>query len=132
MSGITKTDTLKTIYREVLIGFERYSFTEEQVRLNEGDFESALNDLQACKECDGEICRTTVNYRCKRPHRHYENRHRCGDECYPGTDRAYIALYHAGCAVNNAPVFAVHRCPGVTERKKMILDAITARPWWDK
>jgi len=133
MGAVTSSGgkSLKAKYREVLIGFEKYSFSEEQIRVNEGYFESALRDLEACQECDGSICRTTVNHRCARPYLHHEDIRRCGDECF-GNERAYIALYRAGCATYKAPVFAVHLCPGAAERKRQILEAITAKPWRDK
>lgn len=114
MGAVTSSGgkSLKAKYREVLIGFERYNFTEEQIYEADRDFELAAADLEACKACDGESCKTMVNHHCDNP-----------------GHRAYYALWHKGCRTYGRPTFAVHMCPGPLERKEELLRKKT-RNWW--
>ena len=130
-AGAATKDSLKTRYREILIGFERYSFTEEQIYETRHDFELALHDLAACKACDGEICKTMNNHRCSNSYWHHQKGRPCTDACYPLRNRAYYALDHRGCNTYERPTFAVHLCPGPLERKEQMLGKKT-RAWWDE
>ena len=49
--SVATQETLKQRYKDVLCEFERFSFSEEQIRINQGLFEIALNDLHACQKC---------------------------------------------------------------------------------
>lgn len=131
MGAVTEGESLKVKYREVLIGYERYSFTEEQIYEERYEFDLALKDLKACEECDGELCRTITNHRCSNPY--YHQFKPCTDECYPLNlnFRGYYALWHKGCRQEGRPVFAVHLCPGPAERKEQLLRKRT-RDWWDR
>ncbi len=131
MGAVTSSGgkSLKAKYREVLIGFERYSFTEEQIYEADRDFELAAADLEACQECDGELCKTIVNHRCSNPYWHQLRGNHCTDDCYPLQNRAYYALEHKGCTMYGRPTFAVHMCPGPLERKEELLGKKT-RNWW--
>ena len=122
------SESLKQKYRDVLVGFEKFSFTEGQILNSLGEFDAALKDLQACKECDGgEICRTTINYKCAHPYWHTEGQGKCRDECYPGKQRMYYALYKLACEKYQMPMFAFFYCPGVAQRKEQILNAMVAK-----
>ena len=129
-------DGLKVKYRKILIGFERYSFTEKQIYEARHEFEMALADFEACHKCDGSLCRTGLNYRCSNPYWHQACKHPCTDECYPSPQfRGYYGLWHKGCRSENRPIFAVHECPGSAERKEQILERMTSKhegPWWDR
>lgn len=131
----TATESLKNKYREVLIGFERYSFTEAQIYEARHEFEAALADFRACHGCEGDICRTSVNYRCSDPYWHQQCGNPCTEECWPQHFRGYYGLWHRGCRIQERPVFAVHKCPGSAERKEQILERLTSKhegDWWDK
>lgn len=134
MSNAIKQVSLKTKFYKVLLGFERYSFTDEQIRAAIYDFEQALRDLKACQECEGDICKTSVTHQCSNPYWHSLEGNSCTDECYHKTFRAYCALNHKGCRLYGQPTFAILRCPGVEERKEQILESMTSKyePWWDK
>ncbi len=123
--------SLKNKYREVLTGFERYSFTEQQIFEARHDFNLAAQDLQACQECNGELCRTIINHQCANPYRHAAKDRPCTDDCYPLRNRAYYALDHRGCNMYERPTFAVYLCPGPLERKEQMLGKKT-RAWWDE
>ncbi len=123
-------ESLKLKYHEVLIGFERYSFTEQQIYEARHKFELALGDLRACQNCDGELCRTMNNHKCSNPYRHHQRGRPCTDACYPLRNKAYYALEHRGCTMYERPTFAVHLCPGALERKEELLGKRT-RDWWD-
>lgn len=123
-------ESLKLKYHEVLIGFERYSFTEQQIYEARHEFELALQDLRACQNCTGELCRTMNNHRCSNPYQHHQHGRPCTDACYPLRNRAYYALEHRGCTMYERPTFAVHLCPGALERKEELLGKRT-RDWWD-
>ena len=131
MSTTTETDSLKIKYREVLVGYEKYSFTEEQLREAEFDFELALPDLKACQACNGDLCRTIINRNCNNPYWHAVNARPCTDECYPLTMRAYYGLHHEGCGTYERPSFAVNKCPGVEKRKEQLVGQMRAR-WYDR
>lgn len=122
------SETLKQKYREVLTGFEQFSFTEEQILNSQGEFDMALKDLQACKECrGGEVCRTVLNHKCANPYWHtQEHGGKCGDACYPGKNRLFYALHKRACENHGTPMFAFFHCPGAAKRKEKILDALTA------
>lgn len=128
--SMTARESLKLKYRELLIGFERYSFTEQQIYEARHEFEQALQDLRACQDCDGELCRTMNNHKCSNPYWHQQQGKPCTDACYPLRNRAYYALHHRGCAMYGRPSFAVHMCPGAVERKEELLGKST-RDWWD-
>lgn len=132
MGAVTEGESLKVKYREALIGFEQYSFTEEQIYEERYEFDLVLKDLKACKECDGELCRTITNHRCSNPY--YHQFKPCTDECYPLKFRGYYALWHKGCRQEGRPVFALFPCPGPAERKELLLERVTSKrsPWWDK
>ncbi len=122
---------LKSKYFELLIGFESLSFTDAQIYEARHDFEQALVDLKACKKCDGETCRTGLNYRCSNPYWHQQRGNPCTKECYPLTFRGYYGLWKRGSRTQEQPVFAVHPCPGTVERQESLLENKT-RTWWDR
>lgn len=123
-------DGLKIKYHELLIGFENLSFTEEQVYDARHEFEQALDDLEACKVCDGETCRTSLNYRCSNQYWHQQRNHPCTKDCWPLQFRGYYGLWKKGSRTQERPVFAVHSCPGTVERQEQLLENKT-RKWWD-
>lgn len=129
-AGTATEESLKSRYREVLIGFERYSFTEKQVFEARHEFELALHDLAACQNCTGELCKTMNNHRCSNTYWHQQRGQPCTDACYPLRNRAYYALNHRGCTTYERPTFAVHLCPGPVERKEQLLGK-KSRDWWD-
>lgn len=129
-TGTATKDSLKNRYREVLMGFERYSFTEAQIYEARHEFELALKDLKACKVCEGELCKTMNNHRCSNSYWHHQKGRPCTDACYPLRNQAYYALDHRGCNTYERPTFAVHLCPGTLERKEELLGKKT-RSWWD-
>ena len=118
--------TLKQEFWEVLIGFEKYSWDEKVIREHAGDFESALFDLAACKECDGVICRTSLNHRCSDMFQHVKLGKPCTDACFPQHIRAYSALSKTGCNLYGMPHFAVFRCNKHVERQDKIAEAMTS------
>lgn len=118
-------DKLKFKYRQVLIGFEKYSFSEQVIRQFEPDFELALHDYEACQDCEDALCKTSLNYKCSDWYKHLKAKtEKCNDKCYPQVFRGYYALHHKGCSMYNRPTFAVFRCPGPAERKQQILRAL--------
>ena len=120
-------DSPRVKFREVLTGFEQYSFTSRQLAEYQFDLEHCASDLAACKSCDGNLCRTIQNKNCCDPEWHIQPNRRCGDDCYPQKNRAYYALYHHGCRMYGGPSFAVHMCPGVIERKNRLRNKMQSR-----
>lgn len=120
-------DKLKFKYRQVLIGFEKYSFSEQVIRQFEPDFELALHDYEACQDCEDALCKTSLNYKCSDWYKHLKAKtEKCNDKCYPQVFRGYYALHHKGCSMYNRPAFAVFPCPGVVERKEQIIQALVS------
>jgi len=119
--------SLKNKYWDVLVGFEKYSFSDEQINLNQSCFETALSDLKACEACDGSLCKTSINHRCSNPYCHVTKGNPCTDECYPQELRGYYALWHKGCRDYKRAVFAVFACPGVECRKEQLLERLVAK-----
>lgn len=118
--------SFKHKYRNVLIGFEKYSFSEQVVSALEPDFEMALHDYNACQNCDGKACRTWLNHSCSDWYRHLKTREeKCNEACYPQTFRGYSALWYKGSR-DGRPGFAVHPCPGVAVRREQIVAALTS------
>ena len=118
-------DSLKFKYRSVLVGFEKYSFSEQDIRLREPDFEQVLHDYNACENCEGTLCKTSLNYKCSDWYKHLKAKtEKCNDKCYPQVFRGYYALSHKGCSLYQKPSFAVYPCPGVVERKEQIIQAM--------
>lgn len=117
---------LKPLYRDVLTGFEKYNFSERVIRARSGDFEMAAHDLDACKRCNGGLCKTSLNHDCQNWEWHLKlRREKCGDECYPQKMRGYFGLWRKHCGEDD-PVFAVHYCPGVTKRQDLIVESMTS------
>ncbi len=116
--------TLKHDFWELLLGFESYSWDEETIKLNYGDFSNALFDLKACKECDGTICRTSLNHRCSDMFSHIKLKQPCTDACFPQHIRGYTALSKKGCAQYKKPSFVVVRCYKHVERQDKIAEAM--------
>lgn len=127
----TGAEILKIKYREVLAGFEKHSFTADQVEQNEPDFALSLADSNACQTCAGDLCKTMINHRCNKPHWHNMQGRPCTDECYPLSMRGYYGLHYEGCRDYEKPSFAVHKCPGAEVRKKKLVEQMRAR-WCDK
>ncbi len=124
---------LKIEHREVLIGFEKFSFTEDQLKDTESDFQMAQHDLRICQECDGESCMTSINYKCINPFWHQvQKQAKCGPACYESNFQGYYALHKTGCALYDRPAFAIYRCPGAEARKQEILEAMQPDHWWNK
>ena len=100
----------KERFNEVLIGFESFSFTEQQIKECLPDFETVLRDYKCCLYCkvgrDKAQCMTSV-----------------GDGSY----RGYFGLSKKGCSMYGQPSFAVHKCPGPVERREQIAKVKTAR-----
>ena len=120
---------IKNKYWIALAGFEKYAFTDEQIRLAEGSLGSAIEDIAACENCDGETCMTSINHRCRNRYLHFITRTgKCDENCYPEQFRGYYGLHHAGCRLYSGPSFAVHRCPGPEERKQQIITSRTPAP----
>ncbi len=118
--------TLKHKYRHILIGFEKYSFSEQTINAFDPEFEMVLNDRDACQNCDGKVCRSWLNQDCSDWYRHLKTRQeKCNNNCYPQASRKYYALWHKG-STTNKPSFAVFRCPGTAERKEQIVAAMTS------
>mgnify|MGYP001144593736 CR=1 FL=1 len=109
---------LKQMYRQVLIGFEEFSFDEKQILSCEGEFSFALHDLKACLSCDGK-CRTSINFKCANPREHCETGIHTG-ECYPGNSQMYYALYYRACKDYKLPIFAFFYCEGPEWRRAII------------
>jgi len=101
--------TYKEKYREILIGFEKFSFTEEQLKNGEGMLDHVLADRRACEKCDGENCLTSVN-----------------DPYSQVQWRGYQGLCVKSAHIYGRPVEIVYPCPGPDVRKRQILDAMTA------
>jgi len=121
----------KLKYREVLIGFEHYSFSEDDIRLDQALFDAALHDVLACARCDGMNCRTYGNVRWRRNARPYEP-----DVEYIDGPRMYVALssrsieFYAtknGKGTTYRPHFAMYHCPGVAERKRWLKERVVDR-----
>ena len=129
------TENLKTKFYDVLVGFEQFSFTEEQlddVGVTSG-LEMAQADMKACKECDGDGCMTMINYSCINPYWHIEQKQaKCGAACYSDGFRGYYALHKAGCKQYGRPSFAVYKCPGPEERKTKILQTSRPKEKWQE
>lgn len=118
--------SLKHKYRNVLIGFEKYSFSDKAIDVFEPDFEMALHDYNACQNCDGKACRTWLNHQCSDWYRHLKTREgKCNETCYIQTFRGYYALWHKGIR-DGRPAFTVLACPGVVERREQIVAALTS------
>lgn len=126
--------SIKKEFQEVLIGFEKYSFTEEQLAVVRNQLEMVAHDLAACKHCNG-TCMTTINHRCVNSYYHNEKKTaKCDKECYSNEYAGYYGLHHAGCRIYQFPTFAVYRCPGASDRKKAIMDNMTSKrqDWQDR
>lgn len=118
----------KILYRKVLAGFEKYSFTEKQLKQVESELEIAHLDLEACENCDGEYCMTSINHKCRNSYMHQVKKTGiCDVDCYPQQFRGYYGLQHKGCRMYDRPSFAVYQCPGIEERKTMIINGMTSK-----
>ena len=125
---------MKMKYHRALVGFEKYSWTEEQLALVEPDLQIVLKDIEACTNCDGDLCRADINHHCINNYWHKECGHPCGPECYSPdhNDRRYYALWHPACDKDNIG-FAFFPCPGPAERKEKLLESITAKNYkWEE
>ena len=125
--SVSEALDLKIKYHDVLVGFEQFSFTEEQLAETGtlSGLEMAQSDLEVCRACDGESCRTGISYSCINPYWHKElKQEKCGPECYKDSFRGYYALNKAACKQYGRPVFAVNKCPGVEVRKEEILESL--------
>lgn len=96
----------KRKYREILCGYERYSFSEEVLKRNEGMLDCILLDRQACERCDGEHCLTTIN------------------SPYAKQWKGYRDLCHKSIKLYDRPAERVYPCPGPDQRKRDILEQI--------
>ena len=116
--------TLKDKFWSVLVGFEKYNFTEEQIAAYACDFETATFDYNACTVCNGELCRTTINRNCIDPLSHYAKGGKCSDKCFSPENNIhqYYALSHSGCLAYGRPAFAIHGCPGPEAKKGKMLE----------
>ena len=96
--------TLKSQYREILIGFEEFSFSEQQISEYLSDFRAAEHDYKRCLHCR---VGTSAAMHCS---------------TFVGDARAkgYYALDRKGCSMYKRPSFAVHKCPGPVERREQI------------
>ncbi len=112
----------KNTYRQVLTGFERYSFTEDELAHVKHDLAWALEDLVSCANCEGKICKTVIN---KREFKKY------GSDViyisYKEKSRYYYALHHGDCDDCKKPKFRVFKCPGPLNRKVQIKDSMTSK-----
>lgn len=101
--------SLKNRFREVLVGFEKFSFSEEQVSEAKYDFEMALTDLEACKKCRGGKCKTTANTKTFVA---------SGGEVveYYGDMAYYAALHEGDSKYYNRPSFRLFECGGWDKR----------------
>lgn len=105
--------TLKETFRNVLIGFERFSFTEEQIRQYADDFEWALEDYYSCKACKVGL---DPEAKC----RSHTGRVKKGT---PG----YYSLYWIGCELYKRPSFAMTICGDpelALKRKRKIAESM--------
>ena len=119
-------EELREKYRDLLVGFEKFSFTEEQILAAIGEFDLALSDLRTCEACDGDICKTVNNHRCKHLYWHTLGPGKCDEKCYPQRGQMFYALYKSACASYKMPIFAMFECPGVAERKEELLNRFRA------
>ena len=93
-------DNLSERFWLVLRGFEKFEITDcipEYIK----QFETALADIVACTKCLGK-CGTSIYIDGGRP-------------MYFGLDYRGMNFYGSG-----KPIFTVHMCPGVTQRKEQI------------
>lgn len=107
--------TLKETFRNVLIGFERFSFTEEQIKQFADDFEWALEDYYSCKACKVGL---DPEAKC----RSHTGRVKKGT---PG----YYSLYLLGCELYKRPSFAMTLCGDpelALKRKRKIAESLMA------
>lgn len=101
----------KDRFHDLLIGFEEFNFSEQQIKAAIHDLEQAERDYMSCLYCkvgrvEKERCRTSV-----------------GSFNYKG----YFAMSSNGCNLYRQPSFAVHDCPGPVERRELIARAKAAR-----
>lgn len=127
---LTANQSLKQKFSDILARFERYSFSEEQLRDREPDLEMAAYDLAACRACTGGMCKTSLNRDCSNPYRHKVQGEPCGDECYKLNVCGWYALDHRACIMYERPSFAVYKCPGHIERKAQ-LSSVRQSRWYD-
>ena len=115
-------ETLKQRYQKVLVGFERFSFSEEQLRLYMADFEIALADLAACMECK------SVQSRLVKSKEDDEHPVTVRDDCQGATGHGlYLALHAGDCAKYKKPMFRAFPCGGPLARLNAIRTAMTRR-----
>jgi hypothetical protein len=125
-------ESLKNKYRDILVGYEKYSYDEKTLLRYQGDLDNVLVDQLACMRCDGIICKSSLNHHCKNPYQHlYKKDRLCGDECYSNTYKGYYGLHKAACRNSEHPGFAVFECPGPKERKKGLVEQLQTAKYDD-
>ncbi len=102
---------IKKRYREVLVGFEKFSFSDEQLMASKHDLDLALQDLEICKQCKGGNCRTTANTKNYIPPGSNK------EFTYYGGSPYYFALHEYDCRFYQQPCFRLFECPGWDQRK---------------
>lgn len=118
---------MRTKYRPVLSGFNQFGFTDDMVKTREGDFELAMQDLEACRRCKaqrvalveseqefvrdvstGRVFAETVQvYRI--------------EDCRSSFGNGwYYDLSWEGCCVYGRPAFTYKNCSGPVNRLRQI------------
>lgn len=103
-------------YKYLLAGFEGFGFTDEQIQIAVFSLETARQDMESCMDCDGGLCKTSVNRRELFDRRTGEFR---VDYKQDG-GKFYLAPSPEGCALYKSLSFMLYECPGVLKRKEEI------------
>ncbi len=111
----------KHTYRKILVGYEKYNWSDEVLNRHRYDLAMAQHDLDACIACI-DTCRTKINHRCKNIFIHAK-RAKCDDDCYPENFRGYWGLCAPACK-DEYPGFGMTPCPGVYMRKEEIVNLL--------
>ena len=104
-------------YKYLLAGFEGFGFTDEQMRIAAFSLETARQDMESCMDCDGGLCKTSVNRRELFDRRTGEFR---VDYKKQDGGKFYLAPSPEGCALYKSLSFMLYECPGVLKRKEEI------------
>ncbi len=110
---------LRYKYRKILGG---YNFTEEQLEGARYDFDYALEDFNACLNCEGE-CKTLINKD--------EKINKKGEVVgikYINKAKVFFSLHYYDSEEYKRPMFRMFKCPGVWPRKEAVKKRL-ARPY---
>jgi hypothetical protein len=113
-----KNENLRARYREVLAGFESFSYDDLTLR-GTMEFELALADIYACRDCK------SVQTQVVRHGEGDEHPVTVRDDCRGATGHGlYTGLHHGDCARYKKPMFRAFPCGGPLARLEKIRDAM--------